>query len=425
MQLVVVGAHQRTAPVAIRERLAFPEQSLQPALQALRMHAAEACIISTCNRVEVYGLVDQADPGRALRSFLAQWHGLDEDELTPHLYTFCGADAARHLLRTAAGLDSMALGEDQIMAQLKAALGQAQAAAALGPLLQRLLASALATGKQVRAQTGIARAQLSVVSVALQLARQTLGGLDGQRVLVVGAGRTAELALKHLKSERLAGLQLVSRTLERTQALAERFGAAAWPLDELPAALSRADVVIACTSAETLVIEAAQVQAAAAGRSTPLLLLDLAVPRDIDRQVAALPGVRLFDVDDMQAVSAANRAARAAEIGAAEAIVNKETDKFMAWWSSQEVLPTIRALREHAEAIRAAELQRALARLPELSEEAQATVAALTSAIINKLLHHPITTLKAPESDAQLAQAAQQLFQLQQPARNTHVKPEP
>ncbi|GAB4214431.1 MAG: glutamyl-tRNA reductase [Roseiflexaceae bacterium] len=413
MQLIITGVHQRTTPILLRERLAFPAPTLPAALDALREVVGEGLILSTCNRVEVYGLVGSEDHDeQALRRFFAGYKDLPLDDLTPHTFTYTGADAVRHLFRLAAGLDSMVLGEDQIMGQLKAATAAAEEHGLLGQMLHRLTQSALAAGKLVRSQTGIGRARLSVVSVALDLARSTLGSLSGQRVLIVGAGRMAELALKHLEDERPLAVGIINRTAERAQALAERYGATAWMCDELEQALRCHDVVICCTAAPNVVIEAPLAERVSAGRVTPLLLLDLAVPRDVAREVAALPNVRLFDVDDMQAISAENRAARAAEISRAEALIEDEVTKFMEWWATQQVVPTIRALRERAEAIRAAELERALSRLPNLSEREQAAISALSAAIVNKLLHQPIATLKNPEGGGELAQAVQRLFQL-------------
>jgi len=413
VQLIIVGAHQRTAPVAIREQMAFTEAGLALALQALGQSAAEGFIISTCNRVEIYALLPVGDQGRTLRQFLADQHGLPLEALAPHLYTLVGDDAVRHLFRVAAGLDSMALGEDQIMSQIKAAFTAAQTAGSLGPMTYRLIQAALATGKLVRSDTQLARAQLSVVSVALYLARQTLQSFSNQHVVIIGAGRTAELALKHLKSEPTRSVTLVSRTFERATLLAERYGTQAAPADALASVLTSSDLVISCTSAPDVIISTALATAVHSERaSRPWMLLDLAVPRDIERRVGVLPNVYLHDVDDMQAICDANRSARAAEVSSAEAIVEAEVAKWTAWWASQEVLPTIRALRAHAESIRVVELERVLARLNLTSQQEQA-VAALTSAIVNKLLHHPMAALKTTGGGDQLAQATKLLFSLE------------
>lgn len=410
MQLVLTGVHQRTAPVAVRERLAFDAAELPAALAALRRVAAEGFIISTCNRVEVCALVADSDEDEVAR-FLAGWHGLSRDDIAPHLYTTTGDAAVRHVYRLAAGLDSMVLGEDQIVAQLKDALRAAHATGAIGAALHRLLHGALASGKAVRAQTGIAAGRLSVVSVAVELARQALGGLGGRRVLVVGAGRMAELALKHLTDEPGARVTITNRTLARAEDLAARCGARAAPLAALARELAASDVVIAATAAPGQVIDAATAaRAVAGGRS--LLLLDLAVPRDVERAAGDVPGVTLYDVDDMRPICAASRAARAGEIARAEAIVEDAVAKFLAWWAAQQAVPTIRALRERAEEIRLAELERTLARCPELSERERGAIQALSAAIVNKLLHDPIIAMKSPDSGAELIPAARALFQL-------------
>ncbi len=412
-QLVIIGTHQRICPVAVRERLAFGAATIQPALQALRDYADEGFIISTCNRVEVGGLVAGTGCEQQLLRFLADCHHVTIEDLAPHLYIHTGAEAVRHLFRLAAGLDSLVLGEDQIQVQLKSALAEARAAGAAGPLVDRLLQSALATGKLVRSQTGIARSHLSVVSVALDLAQQMQGSLAGRHVLVLGAGRMAELALKHLRDDPPASIVVANRTLERAQALADTYGAVARPFEQLAQAIGEADVVVSCTAAPEIMVGAELVAQARAGNNRSLLLLDLAVPRDVDPAVAELPGVQLIGGDDMRAICEANRAARAAEVAGAEELVAAEVARFMEWWATQEVVPTIRALRERAEAIRTAELHRTLAKLPDLSPREQEAIGALSAAIVNKLLHQPIARLKDPDAGGQLAQVVQQLFQLQ------------
>ncbi|XSG73927.1 glutamyl-tRNA reductase [Herpetosiphon llansteffanensis] len=409
MQLVVVGAHQRTAPISIRERIAFAEAELAQALHNLGQIAVEGFILSTCNRVELYALVAEPDGGRSLRQFLAQQRFIDLDELMPHLYTYIDDDAVRHLFRVASGLDSMALGEAQILSQIKTAYTAAQQTELLGTTMHRLIQAALTTGKLVRTETQLAHAQLSVVSVGLSLARQHIE-LSNRSVVIIGAGRTGELALKHYL-EHTSNITVLSRTFERAARLAEHHKVVAKPMSELMATLEASDVVISCTSSPELMLDLAQAQALQAQRQRPWVLLDLAVPRDIDRHIGALADVWLYDVDDMQAICERNRASKAAEVAGAETIVERELFKWQEWWSTQAVLPTIRALRAHAEAIRLAELERALARL-DLSEQEQAAVSALTSAIINKLLHQPMRAIKDTAASPQLAHAAQQLFRL-------------
>ncbi len=411
MHLIVVGIHQRTAPLELRERLAFDERQLAGALDALRQYAAEGLILSTCNRVEVYGVL--ATPvAEPLERFLAGRHGLEPPALEPYRYVHVDRAAARHLFRLAAGLDSMVLGEDQIVGQLKEAYTRAHAAGLTGSLLNRLVHCALAAGKLVRTQTGIARSHLSVVSVALDLARQTLGSLVGRRIVVVGAGRMAGLALAHLRADAPRSVTVVNRTFERARALAERYGAAARPFDGLEEALRDADVALTCTAAPEIVVRYETVARAAADRIAPLLLLDLAVPRDIDPRAATLPGVQLYDVDGMQEICAANRAARAAEVAGAETLIDVEVEQFMRWWAARRAVPAIRALRARAEAIAQAEVRRTLARFPQLSPAQRAAIEAMGNAIVNKLLHHPVTALKDPAGGVELAQAAARLFRL-------------
>jgi glutamyl-tRNA reductase len=414
VELILTGVHQRTAPVAVRERLAIGAPDLPKALVALRSYAAEGFILSTCNRVEVCAVAtDAAHPER----FLAEWHGLDVADIAPHLYVLRGVDAARHLFRLAAGLDSMVVGEDQIVAQMKDALLAAHAAGAIDGLLHRLLHAALATGKGVRTHTGIAAGRLSVVSVALDLVRHAYGELAGAKVLVVGAGRMAELTLKHLRHED-ATLLIANRTLARAAELAAQYQATAVRMDELAAALGWCDVVVSATAAPGVVIDAELAARAMAGREgRSLLLLDLAVPRDVERGAGDVPGVTVYDVDDMQPICDANRAARAAEVTRAEVMVEDAVQKYLEWWASQQAVPTIRALRERAEAIRATELQRTLARCPELTDRERDAVQALSAAIINKLLHDPITAIKQPGTGEQLLHAARELFHLPEEVR--------
>ena len=411
-RLTMVGVHQRDVPVALRERMAFGPDTIEGALTTLRSIAAEGFILSTCNRVEVYAvLAGDVAAERILHQFLASQSGLEVGVLAPHVSFRAGIDVARHLYRVAAGLDSMVLGEDQIMVQIKAALELATRNDTLGQVLHRLVDNALAAGKAVRTHTGIARSRMSVVSVALDLAQRLLGPLATRRVLVIGAGQSAELALKHLRDLPSIEVTIANRSLARAEALAARYGAAAQPFAQRAALLANADVVVCCTSSPEPVISSADVAAALAGRTHDLLLLDLAVPRDVDAGVALLPGATLYAVDDLQAISAANRALRAAEIEHAEALVEQAVERFDGWLHARQATPTIRALRDRAESIRVAEVERMLARMPELAESDRQAIHALSTAIVNKLLHQPIVALKEPAGD-DLIGAAQRLFQI-------------
>ncbi len=415
LEPMVIGVHQRGAPVALREQVAFSDPDLPEALSALRRLLPEGAILSTCHRTEIYAVDDgeQGAEAKVLR-FLQQWHGPVADQIRPFLYVKRGPEAARHLFRLAAGLDSVVLGEDQILSQMKGALDAAHQAAVLGPTLHRLLECALAAGKLVRTETTIARGHLSAVSVVLDLARQALGSLAQRRVLVIGAGVTGELALRHLRDEPEALVTIANRTASRAEALAGRYGARPWPFQHLRGALAEADLVLSCTSAPQAIIDAAMVAGAMADRDSdrPLLIFDLAVPRDVDPAAAAVTGVRLFDVDILHELCAANREARAAEIARADALIEVEVAAFARWLAAQERVPTIRALREHAESIRAREVERALAHLPDLSPHQRQSVEALTSSIVNKLLHQPMVNLKDPAEGSGLAVATRRLFDL-------------
>jgi glutamyl-tRNA reductase len=414
--------------MVVRERLACPPAALPVALARLRAVTTEGFLISTCNRVEVYALVepDLCSHDRLIQLFTGDL-GPSRDWLMPHLYLHQDAAAVRQLFTVAAGLDSMVVGEDQILAQVKTALDAAHAAQTLGPILYRLGHMALATGKRVRAGTGINRYHLSVVSLGLRLATEHLGSLQGRAVLIIGAGHTAELALKHLVSRGRAApaITLVNRTDERATALAARYQAQALPWSALERAVSNADLVISCTSAPHAVLTAGQITAVLARRciaapesalfathEAGLVLLDLAVPRDIDPAVAALPGVRLYDVDSLQAMCADNRQHRLAEIGHAAALIDQAVEQFMAWGRARAAVPTITALRAHADAICAAEVARTLARLPDLTPREAEAVQYLATALVNKLLHMPMRTLQSAPDPASLAALVQDLFHL-------------
>jgi len=413
MQITLIGVHQRNTPVTVRERLAFALNELPDALLALHQRVDEGFILSTCNRVEVCAVTrEPVVDDEILISFLSEQRGVDAAVFAPSLYIHRNEAVVRHLYRLAAGLDSMVLGEDQIVGQVKEALAIAHAAGAIGPVLHRVLHGALAAGKQARANTGIAAGHVSVVSVALDAMRRFPDLLAQGRVLVIGAGHIAELALKHLRAAGASNITVINRTAARAQTLANHYDVAWRSWSDLEHALAMSDIVVSCTSAPGIVLSQQMVERAAAGRSTPLLLFDLAVPRDIDQGVAEIPGVYLHDVDALEPICRTNRALRAAEAERAETIIEGEVAKFMEWWAVQQAVPTIRALRKRAEDIRDAEIRRALARCPELSPQQRETVIALSTAIINKLLHEPIVALRDPEASGELLTAVRRLFNI-------------
>jgi glutamyl-tRNA reductase len=411
--LIMLGIHQRTAPLAQRERFVFAAPDLPQALALLRTCVEEALILTTCNRVEVYATVDDPRGGlETLQAFLAAWHGEAVDQVRQLFAPREGEAAVRHLFGLAAGLDSMVVGEDQIVAQLKHAYGTAREASTAGKILNRLVNSALAASKHVRTQTGVGSYPISVVSVALELVGQARGKLANQRWLIVGAGHIAELALKHLHKAAAPAVTITSRTFAHAHVLAERYSAHARPLDALPHLLGESDVVICAIAAPQPVIRAQDLQLASGqGR----LFVDLSVPRAIESSIALRGGGdQLVDLDTLHGRSSHNRSARDGEVAHAEALLEDHVRTFCAWLDEQAVTPTIRALRAKAEAIRDEAVQRALARLPDLSPREQAAVRYLGTAIINKLLHDPLRALKDPEHGRDLADALTEAFDLEE-----------
>ncbi|MGI8547939.1 MAG: glutamyl-tRNA reductase [Gemmatimonadaceae bacterium] len=413
MQLLAVGLNHHTAPLALRERIAVTGDGFAAALAGLGARVTEGFVLSTCNRTEYYAVVGHTETGAAvLRDVLRGSSGLSAEELDEHLEVYVHEDAVSHLFRIAAGIESMVPGEDQILAQIKATLEAASRAGVLGATTHRLGASALAAGKRVRAETGISRHSLSVVSVALQLGCEELGSIADRRIVIVGAGSTAELALKQLAGRGAADIRVSNRTGGRAKALAERYGVSAIAWESLSDALADADLVISCTSSQEPVIEVEMLSRGERAATAPVVVFDLAVPRDVAPAAADLSGVMLWDIDGLQAICDENRARRAAEIASAEAIAESECARFMTWWSARQLAPTISALVDHAENIRDAELDRLLTRLPDLSEREEQLVRAFASRVVNKLLHQPLKVLKEDPEGANMAQVVQALFGL-------------
>jgi glutamyl-tRNA reductase len=414
VQIVVVGLNQNSAPLPVRERLAFVPGELPRALSGLRNYVTEGFIVSTCNRVEVYGVTGHADSGtQLLGRFLAEARGFPADELRPLLYSYGHEAAVAHLFRVASGMDSMVVGEGEVLSQVRAALDAAHAAGTLGPVLRRLGSAAVGAGKRVRARTAIGRNPLSIVTLALHAAAAHRRPVAGASIVVLGAGETAEIVLRHLRDASPRRVTIASRRHERAAALAAHYGVASVRMNDLAAALAEADIVVGCTSAPEFVIHADDITAARASGTGQLLCLDLGVPRDIDPGVRHLPGVTLVDIDELQAAANENRARRAREVEHAEVVVAAEVERFMEWWRSRQVVPTIAALRAYAAEIRDDEIEHAFARLGDLSPRDAFVVRALAQRIVGKLLHRPLTVLKADAEGANMAQVLRQLFQLE------------
>ena len=411
MHIAVVGLSHRTAPVEIRERLSIPEQSLEASLLRLRSdeQVLEASILSTCNRLEIYTLLRHPDDGiEAVGSFLTQVSGLSLEELGPHLFTYPHEEAVAHLLRVAAGLDSLVLGEGQILSQVKKMVRLGQEYRSVGPILNRLLNQAVSTGKRVRTETNLGTGAVSISSAAVELAQLKLGqargldelvSLEHQQVAVVGAGRMARLLLQHLQSKGCRGLVLLNRTVARAEALAADFPdlpVQCRPLTDLDHCLSTCSLVFTSTAAEEPVITASRLEHL--NRRSSLMLIDIGVPRNISSDVSQLAGVESFDVDDLQEVVARNQEARREMAAEAEGLLREESRLFLEWWDGLEAVPLVNKLRLQLEEIREQELQKALSRMgPDLSARERKVVEALSKGIINKILHTPVTHLRAPQ----------------------------
>ncbi|MGH3104373.1 MAG: glutamyl-tRNA reductase [Gaiellaceae bacterium] len=407
MKLALAGISHHRTPVELRERAALGLEEAARLSRALAAGGAEAVCLSTCNRTELY--VAHEDAAEAARR--AQ-EALLDPELAPALYRLRDEAAALHLLRVAAGLDSMVPGEGEILGQVRSAYEHGSP----GPLLDRLFRQALHAGKKVRAQTAIAESPASVSAAAAALAQQVFGELDGRRILIVGAGKVSELTARNLLS-RGARIEFVAnRTLDRAADLARRFGADALPLEQIGTELERADVVVSSTSAPDFVLRREQVEAALpARRGRPLFLIDLAVPRDLDPAIHELDDCYLYDIDDLEAVVAESLAGRRREAERAEAIVAEQAERFRAWQASLDVVPAIASLRARAEEIRTAELARLEGRLAHLSDAERRAVESATAQIVNKLLHLPTVRMKqaAVTADGVLyADAVRHLFGL-------------
>jgi glutamyl-tRNA reductase len=418
MRLFVIGLSHRTAPVELRECVDFGRGGLDAALEALatRGLGREAVVLSTCNRAEVYAVVETDSAADAIRGFFSDYHGIEYSRMAEHLYAYKGPDAARHLFRVAAGLDSLVVGEPQILGQVKAAYSTAQERQFTGALTNRLFHSAFAVGKRVRTDTGLGEGAVSVSYAAIALARKIFGDLRGLNVLIVGAGEMAQLTGVHLQSQGVKQISIASRTLSTAATLAEQLGGRAVPWADLDAALGAADIVVTATGAAETVLRRARVEEAMRPRrNRPLFVIDIAVPRDVEASVGDLDQVFLYDIDDLQTIVKENLARRSGELQRADAIVEEEVVKFAAWMQSREIIPTVVALRQRFEEIRQAELNRLAPKLAGLPPEARARVDEITRLMVEKLLLTPTEQLKATSDEATIvayADALNRLFSL-------------
>ncbi|MBS1252013.1 MAG: Glutamyl-tRNA reductase [Anaerolineales bacterium] len=403
MHLICVGLSHHTATVELRERLALSGGKLRAGLMHLRPADAdppldihEAVVLNTCNRLEVYGLAQDAEAGIGrISEFLSEFHGVPTSSFAPHLYTYRDEEVAHHLFRVAAGLDSMIVGESEVLGQVREAHEVARGHGAAGQVTTKLFDDAVRAGRRVRHETVINERPASVPSAAVRLARELHGSLTGANVLVVGAGEMGALTAKALMNRGADGIIVSNRSYPRAVQLSNEWDGCAVTFDRLTEALAEVDIVISATGAPHPVIMDDMVsEAMTQRRHRPLLIIDIAVPRDVEPDVAEIAGVTLHDIDDLTCRVDHNLEQRRAEVPEAEAIVAGEADCFMAWFNALDVVPTIVDLRQQAEAVREAEVDRALRQLRDLSEEEQEVVEILSKRIINKLLHEPTVRLK-------------------------------
>ncbi len=402
MQLFALGINHQTAPLAVREQVAFDVETMEPALHNLVEQGAakEATILSTCNRTEVY--CSTQDPDRIV-NWLAHYHQMEAREIEPYLYTLSHEEAVKHAFRVASGLDSMVLGEPQILGQMKQAVRYAEQAGTLGFLLHKLFQRTFSVAKDVRTQTEIGANLISMAAAAVKLAERIFPSIAEQRVLFIGAGEMIELNAVHFAAKSPKHITVANRTLERAQVLARRINGHAITLNELPEQLAQHDIIVTCTASPLPILGKGMVERALKARKhRPLFIVDLAVPRDVEAEVAELNDVFLYTVDDLSEVVRDGQDARQGAVKEAEVIIDSGVIDFIHWMESREVVPTIRALRDEAERHRRHEMEKAL-RLLAKGENAEKVLDSLSNGLTNKLLHaptHALNQVKASERES-------------------------
>jgi glutamyl-tRNA reductase len=413
--LLALGASHKTAPLALREKLALPAGRAARVLAELTEHEAvhEAVALFTCNRTELYLVTaDAVEAENATLAILSRQSGLRPTELLGSLYSLRGREAVEHLFAVTGGLDSMIVGEAEVQGQVKRAYEMALVEGVSGPVSNRLFRDALAAGKRVRSETGISRSNVSVSTVAVQLAADFLGSLHGRRVLVIGAGENAELTARALRDRGVDTLFVANRRYDRALGLAQRFGGRAVTFDDMPGELEAADIVVTSTGAPHQIVGREELEFVAASRmGRPLVLIDLAVPRDIEPSVRDCPGIALYDMDDLQRAVARNMDAREAEAEEARVLVSEEVERFEDWMASLDVLPTISALRRRADEVVEQVLRENEARWESLSPADRERVEVLARAVVSRLLHEPTVRLK-DRSSYRDVHAVRELFGL-------------
>jgi glutamyl-tRNA reductase len=420
MSIVVVGLNHKTAPISLLERLSIGNEDLPKALHQLQNydHILEGLVLSTCNRIEVYAVVSKFHGGaQDIRNFFAEFCHIAPEDFSDHLYTYHDDGAVRHLFRVAAGIDSMVVGESEILGQVRRAYQVAEEEGVIHRMLGAAFRQALRVGKRSRTETSVGRNPVSVSSAAVELAKRAFDDstLTGKKVVIVGAGKMGRLAADALASSGAGNVTVVNRTEERAQALADRLNVDAMPYERLEEAISGADILICSTTSPQAVIDRPLVERALADRHHPLFIVDIAVPRDVGEAVAEVPGVVLRDIDDLRGVVEAGIGSRVAEISKVEEILADELQRFLAWERAGEIAPTIAALVARADAVRRAEIDSLESRLGGLSKEQLEAIDHASRRIISKLLHVPISRAKEVASSKQgylYLNALRELFEL-------------
>lgn len=408
MQITLAGINHRTAPVSEREKAAISTGGLQQALQELRPFAQHAVILSTCNRTEIY-TIGQADGPNCACGFLTKRLGISAGTPPPHLYTLEGTELFRHLFAVACGLDSMAIGEHEVLGQVRQALEAAEKAGMANLPLRHVFLSAIRTGRRAREETGISRNALSISSIAVNKALDIVPDISSSKIVVVGAGEAGKLSLNVARSRGAANITLVSRTEARAAELAGQAGARAASHSSLISEIQDAEIIITCAASPHPVLRARQVaQVMQSRESRPLIILDIAIPRNVDAEVRSLPGVHLYDIDDLNQDAENNRQEREKEITSVRKIIDNETSLLAGWWQAHSAQPVIRKIVDRAESIRSSQYNRAVKKLEGLSQDEKDAVELLTRSIVDKVLREPIMFLKSgrPGQDAEVIRQA-------------------
>jgi glutamyl-tRNA reductase len=404
MNIVLLGLNHKTAPVELRERLAIAPEQLEQATRSLLQApgVVEGMILSTCNRVELLTSLQPDAPH--LLQFIESYFEIEREVVAPHIYEYRQENAVRHLFRVACSLDSMVIGEPQILGQVKSSYLAARSAGAIRGHLDKVLQRAFVVAKRVRSETQIGGSSVSIASVAVELAKKIFGSLEGRKILLVGAGKMSEQAARHLMSQGAASVLVANRTYERAEQLAQRFGGRAIGFDDLYASADQADIIITSTGSARPVFRREHAQHfLQQRRGRPMFFIDIAVPRDVDPEVNKLDGIFLYDIDDLQSVAGSHMKERSREAELAEAMILAEVDKYQRRLHALNVAPEIVKLQQSAEQIRLGELRRVGNRLQGLSAEQQTAVEALTRSLVNKFLHRPVQAIKAAASEGNTA----------------------